>query len=168
MRRRAALAALPLAAALFLTGCGRPGTAAMVDGVRITDSQVGVVTSELTTLQATNTPQAALTNLVVAEGFLPTLEATGSGASEQDGIAWLDTVAAQVGAEPWDYSPELVLIARFQVASGKITEAGVAAMQERMETFDPTINPRFGEWDLSAGVTRVGFPWITSSSAVLG
>lgn len=167
MRLRARYAVAPLAVALILTGCARPGTAATVDGHRITDAEVASLTNDLATLEGEATSQTALGNLINAHAVLETVEEHGLGVSEQQGVELLDAVAAQGGVEPWDYSDVLVLVARYSLAADAL-RGDPAAMDDavtRLKGLDVSLNPRFGTWSGETGVVEPVWPWLTTPQA---
>lgn len=166
MRARHAVAVVPLAAALLLAGCsGRPGTAATVDGTRITDGQVASLLSDLAIINGsdTATPRQAVQSLIIAPTVLDVAADAGMGVSRQQGIDLLDDAAAQIGADPWDYSDELVEIAQMAVATNQLDTDANTEVQARVEDLDVRVNPRFGSWD-SSGVTATTWPWILGAA----
>lgn len=167
MRLRARYAVAPLAAALILTGCARPGTAAIIDGERITEAQVATLTSELQRLQGSGTTQGAIANLISAGPVLDVATESGLGVSEQQGRELLDQIAAQSGTETWDYSDELVRVAQSNIALRSIQADGMlyGEANVRVQALDITINPRFGSWSGETGLVDPVWPWIIGSEA---
>ena len=162
MRRSARLAVVPLAAALLLTGCGRPGTAATVDGERITDAQVATLVDELSRLtSSTSTPGTILPQMIVTPTVLRLAAEAGVATTDQEAIAVLDEGAAQKQVEPWDYSDELVDHVRQLLAAQVLmndTEAGTA-LREEVAALDVEVNPRFGTWRDDA-LAPPAWPWL--------
>lgn len=171
MRIRSRYIALSIAAGVLLTGCARPGTAATVNGERITEDSVSVLAADMTELQGSETPpSSALQSLIISGPVLEVASETGNGVSPQQGVELLDGIVAQSGAQPWDYSDELVLVAQMSVAVQSTDEEFTTAIQTALEEAEVEVSPRYGAWDAAEGVQGAVWPWIvsSSSSAALG
>lgn len=163
----ARLAIVPLAAALLLTGCGRPGTAATVDGERITDAQVTRLVDDLSKLTTSAvTPSNALSTMVVSPTILDVAESAGVGVSTAQALELLDTSAAQLQVEPWDYSPELIEYARVGLVSQTLQASPetAGAVSEQLTELDVDVNPRFGSWDAGT-LSPASWPWLISAES---
>lgn len=166
MRTRLRYAVVPVAAALLLAGCGRPGTAATVDGRRITDAQVAAMVADLTKLNGSPaTPQSAINSMVVSHAVLELATEAGVGVSEQQGRDLLDATVTQAGGTPWDYSEEILLAAQMEVAVQKADTELSDQIGDAVAALDVTVNPRFGTWDPTAGVQDPSWPWLISGDA---
>ncbi|TGO04192.1 hypothetical protein [Serinibacter arcticus] len=173
--RVARLAVVPLAVALLLSGCGRPGTAATVDGERITDAQLATLVEDLERLTASTPDAAPVAPSVALATFVqgPTIEEVGAeagaAASDHQAIELLDGAAAQSSLEPWEYSPELVQFARIALTRQALQADAAASTEvgDRLAALDVELNPRFGTWD-AGQVTPAAWPWlITPGSDVV-
>lgn len=170
--RVARLAVVPLAAALLLTGCGRPGTAATVDGERITDAQLATLVDDLERLTASSPDAGPVAPSIALATFVqgPTIEEVGAeagaAASDMQAVELLDGAAEGSSLEPWDYSPELVQFARIALTRQAL-QADTAASAEvgrRLAELDVELNPRFGTWD-AGQVTPASWPWLITPGA---
>lgn len=162
MRLRARFIAVPVLALAVLTGCARPGTAAVVDGTyRVSDDQVATFSEDLGRLQGTPvTAQDSLRSLVLAEPVLDLAKAEGIGVTEQQGIELLDSIVEQGGGEPWEYSTELVDVARMSVAGQQMDDELNAQVNELILNLAVEVNPRYGTWDPAIGITPTEWPWL--------
>lgn len=165
VRLRSRYLALPLLAGVLLTGCARPGTAATVGGERITEESVSVLAADLATLQGTPAPPAdALQSLIMSEPVLEAAAQVGAGVSRQQGVELLDTIAQQSGSTPWEYSDELVLVARMSVAAQNADEEFNAGVQEALTGLEVEVSPRYGTWDPTTFALQAqAWPWIVSA-----
>ncbi|WP_284249136.1 hypothetical protein [Litorihabitans aurantiacus] len=172
-RARHAVVIVPaLAAALVLTGCGRPGTAATVDGERITEGQVGALVADLERLASTAQagapvdPAQALSTLVQAPTILDVVAEFGATASDQEAVALLDSVVSQGGLEPWDYSAEIRQVAQLQLASPALQADEAASLEvgRRLAALDVDLNPRFGTWQ-DGQIAPTQWPWLVPSAS---
>lgn len=170
--RVARLAVVPLALALLLGGCGRPGTAAVVDGERITDAQLATLVADLERLTAPTPDAAPVAPSIALATFVqgPTIEEVGAEAgvatSDQQAIDLLDSAAAQSSIETWDYSPELVQFARLALTRQALQADPEASTEvgDRLAALDVELNPRFGTWD-AGQVTPTAWPWLITPGA---
>lgn len=166
------LAVVPLALALLLGGCGRPGTAAVVDGERITDAQLATLVADLERLTAPTPDAAPVAPSIALATFVqgPTIEEVGAEAgvatSDQQAIDLLDGAAAQSSIETWDYSPELVQFARLALTRQALQADPEASTEvgDRLAALDVELNPRFGTWD-AGQVTPTVWPWLITPGA---
>lgn len=168
MRFRARYAVVPVIAALALTACARPGTAAMVDGHRITDAAVAGLTLDLTELNGSpSSADVALSSLIIADPILEVTSEAGLGVSDAEGAELLDGILASSGRESWDYSTQLITVARVTLAMDKLNGSPdgyeiAAAAAEAIAAQDVTVNPRYGEWNPAGAVEPAALPWLVT------
>ena len=157
-------AAIPLAAALLLTGCGRPGTAVTIDGERLTDAELATLVEQFSALTGNAlTPGQLIGGVVQSKATLAAVQNNGGGASVEEAVAVLDRVAEGNSAEAIDYSDEMILIARSQIAGAALEASDPKAASQAAEDvaaalqeMDVEINPRFGTWDPEGVVNESG------------
>lgn len=169
MRSQARYAVVPVLAALALAGCAQqPGTAATVEGERITQSALAATVEDLDTLNgAASAPSQVLTSLVFAPVVVDVSREAGVGVSADEATALLDEAALAAGLEPWDYAAGTIQIAELQLASQY--GASIAGLNEeitlRAAEMDVTVNPLYGEWEGAAGIAPTQWPWLIQSAA---
>lgn len=166
MRLRLRHAVVPLALALALTACGRPGTAATVDGVRITDAQLAETSADLAALGLPAETEQTLASLIVAGPVLRTAAELGVGASEEQGTQLLDSFAVRNQVEPFEYSRGAIDIARANVIALEATPQEAVAIQEAALNMEATVNPRFGSFTAGQGMTAPQWSWLVSGTDV--
>lgn len=174
MRIRARYAVIPLAAALVLTGCGRPGTAATIDGERLTDAELATLVEQYGVISGEpRTPGQMIFSLAQFGAVLSTAQEHGAGASPEEAVALLDANLEQKGADAFDYSDSLIVIAQGSVVLSNLQESDpelyTQVLEEATESFsamDVTLNPRFGTWDATGEVLQDGtvMPALTEPS----
>lgn len=168
MRIKAKLAASALLAAGLLSGCvGQPGTAAIVDGERITVEQVDEAMALGPFFQDQLTPSNALATLIESRAAITVAAEHGVGVSQDEAAAFLDEIGAEFIAQDGDYTDPVLDIVRMSVISQELGQApnGQAIVEEigeyMLETADIEFNPRYGEWDSDQGGLVDGFSdWI--------
>ena len=167
MRTSARLAVVPLAAVLLLAGCGRPGTAATVDGHRITDASLATLVDELSRLTTSaTTAQSVLPDMIIAPTVDRVAAEYGAAVTDQQAIQVLDNSAAQLQVEPWDYSPEMIAYGRQFLETQVLKDDPEAAAEigQGIKDLDVEVNPRFGTWD--AGILApTQWPWLIAPAA---
>ncbi|ROR72235.1 hypothetical protein [Bogoriella caseilytica] len=163
---RRALAATALVAGAVLAGCAAPpGTAAMVEGTRISSAEVDAAAREWA--MATGEPLSVSQTthlLVTAELLRPIATEAGAVFSDSELSAALDQVAAnQPEGAPEEYSAATLDLARFVFQQQALAGTPVGAeLTEAYESADIEINPRYGTFDLATGeAAPTDFPWLT-------
>ncbi|PWD51982.1 hypothetical protein C8046_16360 [Serinibacter arcticus] len=170
MRRSARLAVVPLAAALLLTGCGRPGTAATVDGQRVTEAQVATLVDELSQLSTgTVAPAGALNSMIAAPTVLRVAAEDGYAFSHAQAVQLLDDSAAELQLGEWDYSEQIVTFVRQSIVIQQLQQDPAAEdtldeMLAEIADLDVEVNPRFGAWEAGAVVAQP-WPWMIPTAA---
>lgn len=168
MRRIATTALVIAATATLAAGCARPGTAAMVDGERITDEQVATLSADMERLQGVAPASSEIMSSLITVGpVLEVAEEAGIGVTDQQGIELLDSVVTSGGGEPWDYSDELIDIARLSYISQSLDAETNELINQRLLDIEADVNPRYGSWDPSLGVVPTTWPWLETAEASL-
>lgn len=170
--RLAPLAVLAVAG-VALAGCSaQPGTAAVVDGHRITVGDVDVAQREFVDItgQADTQPRAVLNTLVAAQ-VLPDIAA-------EHGIAYSDeqvedAFAQQIvlaGSEvpAGGFADATIEIGRYlfvltDVQSSPDGQAIATEFAEQMAAADTEVNPRYGTIDEGGVISPVEHDWIAGS-----
>ena len=163
-----AIAAALIVAVTTLTGCtAQPGTAAVVDGRRITENELAVTLEQLAPLVGDPSPGALLAALIAAPDMAAAASANGVGVSQEDALALLDCASEAGGLEPRDdWSAGSIAVAQIQLASNALATlpdaAEIAAeANATIAARDVQINPRYGSYDAASGtVVAIERPWI--------
>lgn len=166
------VAAVAVAAAMLLTGCARQsGTAATVDGHRITVDEVQQGTADLLPYYSTIDQRAVLILLVEAPTVLAVAEDAGVGVSADDARAELEKAATAAGAKKAPtFGHAAVEAMRFSLAQAAIQKATNASdlageVTTRLAAVSLDVNPRYGTIDLAAGTTTdISYPWLVTPS----
>lgn len=145
--RTVALAAsLALLAGGGLTGCAQSDTAAMVDGRRISETEVLASTDQIARIsgpQGAPTPSMVVSALILAP--MINEEAARGGRAGSDAAARAQL--AETGIE--DPTQGLLEIQKAQAAQQRLTPAQVEALTARVRDAEITVNPRYGTLDRS-------------------
>ncbi|MFC7404904.1 hypothetical protein [Georgenia alba] len=168
-RSRLARCAVALAAAgAAAAGCSaQPGTAATVDGTRISENAVDDATREWVEVsgQQVSASQVAHT-LVQAELFEPIAREHGFGYSDQQVTQTLTDVATSQGRPaPGSLSPAVVDLARFVLQQGEIAQSPEAdrilgQLGEATDQAEIEVNPRYGTRDAAGQIVPTSYDWI--------
>lgn len=170
---RAPLAALALTVAV-LAGCSgqAPGTAAVVDGQRISEDQLAAVVEQLNPyLQQPLTPAQALGLLIESGEIVEVAADSGLGVSEQQALTTLEGLNEQLGVEgPDEFAPSTILVARGLVAAQTLAQSPDAAavqqqIADQVAAADVTVSPRYGSWDGAGAVVPSAYDWIVAPAA---
>lgn len=151
---------------LALAGCSaRPGVAAVVDGETISEAALAETVHDFR-LFSDAPPGSVLQALVVSPFWNEAAADVGLGTSTQEGLARLESLAAETGVdvERAQFGPGLVSIARVIVAQQKAVEAGVAAelaaeADRLVRAAEIEVSPRYGEWS-AEGLVATSPPWL--------
>ncbi|MDO5495502.1 MAG: hypothetical protein Q4G64_07310 [bacterium] len=153
IRTPARLAAVAAVAAAALAGCQAPGTAAVVNGERVTDREVSALVQDVrTVLGGDVTPAGALSILAMGRALEPLAEEYGEGISEQELLGMVNESRAIYGdpaVGPDDVSDALYdgLRAQFWFSglqNGTVDPDFSAAAGDALTNVDVTVNPRYG------------------------
>lgn len=168
-RIRVATAAVVLAlGAGLLTGCsGEPGTAAVVDGRRITVDELDAALTDLGPLVKVPTPDAILSVMIIAPYFTQAAADHGVGISDAQAQQTLAQAAASAKVPAMEHYSEGALdLARAQLAGNALGalpdgDQVLAEIEQEIKALDPQISPRFGTFDPATGtMTPTTYPWI--------
>lgn len=155
-----------------LTGCSLgPGEVARVEGHTITEAQLDGVLDELGPLLANSSRVAVLGALVQSEALLMLGEVYDVEVTDEEAGEFLDDLSVKVGAEPREWGPGALAIAKAEqvgqtvFASPDAEEAQMTFEFIRSE-LDVTVSPRYGEYDpASGGIAQVQPDWIVVPGA---
>ena len=167
-KRVKAIVAGAVLGAVLLGGCSpRPGTAAVVDGVTITQATVDAAIADLSPILATASPANVMSLLIIAPRFLEAAEAGGFGVTDAEARDYIVQAGLVTEAQAAEMSAGALEVVRFAVMQGSVTtDAAVAALDEANAELQGAVvelNPRYGTWD-STGltVTAPETPWIVT------
>lgn len=141
------------AAGLVLAGCAaRPGTAATVDGHRITDADVAAATTEYQEFSGQEVEASVVLNtLIQAEVMQPLAKENGFGVSHAEVEEFLTQQAVMLGnAElPESSSPAFLDLGRFLLQLNEIQadadgEEILTEFGQRLGTAEISASPRYG------------------------
>ncbi len=175
IRRPLRLAAALAAVAALLAGCQAPGTAATVNGERITDREVSQVVAdwrEWVNPQYSNLQ--AVGSLVLARVVEPVAGDHGMAISDQQVVTLLNEDRDRFGMEPVeesDLSPAFLDALRSELwfsglQSGQAAPEFGEAVNTALTDVDVEINPRYGVQGTEGELFMPDTPeWIATSSA---
>lgn len=164
-RQARPLTAVALAAALALAGCAQqPGTAAVVEGQRITESYLAATVADFAPLTGSQvTPAETLQLLVQGPVLVDAASRHGVGVSDQQAEEFLAAVVESQGiGDESDFSEGMVLIAKMSLAGNSLaTVPDSAAVFDQIAAefadLGVTVNPRYGQWDPSGAIIPTVF-----------
>ncbi|MFD1717152.1 hypothetical protein [Georgenia deserti] len=169
LSRRGVRTVVALAACgAVVAGCSaQPGTAAVVNGTRITESQVDAATRDWNTISAqpVSLSQVAHT-LVQAELFEPIATDAGYGYSDQQVEQALSQAAtSQQMQPPEEYSEAAIDLGRFILQQGDISQSQDAQdlltrLQQATDQAALEMNPRYGTPDSAGQIVPTSYPWL--------
>lgn len=161
-----------LIAALALAGCSaRPGTAAVVDGRSISESELSDAVEDLTALlgaPAGTTP--VLERLIKEPVAVEVGSEIGISVTDDQVHDFLDGIAEQEGRQPpASYSSGATTVGRFIMITSAAPqdETGAQLLQEietRSAELDVELNPRYGTWADGAPMAQTP-EWIQRAEA---
>jgi hypothetical protein len=159
---KSTLRALGLAAALgstvLVSGCASTsGTAAIVDGRRITEEDARLAAEQINQQfkpQTTFTAKAALSSLIFAPALIEAAEAKGQVQSAGSARSKLPDVQ--------DPADSTILLVRASDAAQRLTAEDEQKILARIAKMKVTVNPRYGTFDASQpGVIDSVPSWIS-------
>lgn len=171
-RIRPARALVVLAAAgLALSGCAaQPGTAAVVNGERITSNDLDDATLEYVALTGQETEPVVVLNTLIAAEILPEVAAERGVAYSDEQVAERFTEqAALLGTTaPESYSEAFLDLGHylFTVIDVQTSPDGAAILEEfsaRMAEADVEINPRYGQAQ-DGTIAPIEHDWLATSA----
>ncbi|MGB7817320.1 MAG: hypothetical protein WBL35_01105 [Ornithinibacter sp.] len=166
---RRLVAVLALGAALVTAGCGttRAGTAAVVDGSVISQSDVTSAMQQVNSmdpvlLQSELTPSGTLTALIQAPVILDFLAERGLVVSES--VATNDAQVRGV-EDPSESTVEVIRLASSILAAqqgGQLTEQDTVELSDLLRNRDIEVNPQYGTFNAATASVDLGLPpWVT-------
>ncbi|WP_127129795.1 hypothetical protein [Georgenia sp. SYP-B2076] len=167
-RTRLTRALVVLAAAgVALSGCAaQPGTAAVVNGTRITENELDDATLEYVSLTGQKTEPVAVLSTLIAAEVLPKIAADhGVVYSDEQVIEMYKQQAGLLGTTaPKSYSPAFVDLGHYLFAALDLQSSpeGPAVMEEftkAMADADIDVNPRYGQ-AVDGSIKPVAHDWI--------
>lgn len=175
MRSRFALGATAALTAVLLTGCNMPGTAATVNGERITTSELseaveayrGIIPeSQATDAQLTG---ASLSLLLMEDFILDAAAENNLAMSDQELLdAYNFTRINMVGAEPIsaeDLSEGQLQFVRAIAYMGPLQQSpAMNEVLQAVQNADIEINPRYGSLNEDSLLEPPSYPWIAQPS----
>ncbi|MFH5824396.1 hypothetical protein [Georgenia sp. AZ-5] len=159
-----------MAAAGAVAGCSaQPGTAGVINGVRITESELSDATLEFEALTGQDTaPSAVLTTLMLAQVFQEVGPEHGIAYTDEEVAGLFEQQAALQGAEvPEDgFSEAFIDLGHYLFGVTELQSSpDAAAVGEKLSTAmneaDIEVNPRYGE-AVQGVVTPVEHDWIAA------
>lgn len=168
-RRTVRGAAVALVLAGLLAGCAaRPGTAAMVDGRRIAESEITATFDELGPVLGSATPQSILHALITEPTFSDIAGDLGTEVTDEHATDLLDEVFAGSEQRPDEFGPGSLAIARFQLALDAINaaedqQAVGQDITDRLAALDVEVNPRFGTFEGATVAAPATPEWIVGA-----
>lgn len=157
MRARAKIVASALLAAGLIAGCApQPGTAAVVDGHRITVDYLDDGMALGPYFQQAPAPSNILASLIQARAVIDAAGEHGVGISTSQAAEFLEGIGAGDIAVDGEYPDAVLDIVRMELISQELQsspsgQALVEQVTDYMENADIEFNPRYGEWDISQG-----------------
>lgn len=138
---RGAVVAVAVAGVLAVSGCATAGTAAVVNGHRITEQEVQEATSQITKAYPDSSLNAAnaLSSLVMA-GFINQI-------ADENGKGLSDSAAAAAITEIVDPSHATLELVKSSIASQQLTTIEQGKVVELARKAKVTMNPRYGTFD---------------------
>ena len=163
-----------VALAIALGGCaGQPGTAAVVDGERISQAQVEAVHTDLVEVFQGVTGPQVLQSLIIAPFVLDAAQAEGVAVSDEQARTFLQDTATQAGADAGtEFSDASVELLRSDLSLQGIQSLGNAAevmagIETAIAEADVELSPRYGSgFDLAGGgIAPLATPWIVPTAS---
>lgn len=156
---RAAAAALALALPLVTAGCNTGiNTAAIVNGQRITEQEVGVVVTQVNEAFHPQTPftaDKALTALIWAPEVLAFADENGFPQSESSARAMMPGIT--------DPDPATIRVVQTSNAMGHLGPEHEVELSQRLQGLHVSVNPKFGAFDPSKAAILPSQPnWLTN------
>lgn len=162
-----------VAAAALLGGCAQPpGTAAVVNGERITEQQVAAASETFAALLGSVPSGAAIVDALVKEAVVTPVAANyGLTASDADVVQYLGEYAIATGTEPLaaeDYTAAGLLAGRYLVLMGEAqgspnADVIITDVLTAFRTAEIEVSPRYGDYDENGQLLPVVQPWTTAT-----
>lgn len=165
------IAAAAVLAGFALAGCGaQPGAAAVVDGERITESELARAVEDFAAVTGQQVEAAMmLGTLVVAPSLIEVGAEYGVGASDDEAAALLDRQAEMAGlpVPEGGYGEGVLRVAKMTIVNQGLSSSPDGAraaeeINEQISQIDVEVSPRYGEFDPSGQIVQEPLPWIAS------
>ncbi|NCD17613.1 MAG: hypothetical protein EOL91_09960 [Actinobacteria bacterium] len=174
MSRRSLAAALVVSAALLGACSPMPGTAAVVDGARITERHVTDASATFTQLLGSAPNTAAIVDALVKEKVITPVAADfGLTASDAQVVEYFGEYTASTGAEPLpesEFTPAGLQVGRYLYLMGEaqmsedVQEISVS-MLEAFQTADIEVSARYGGYNENGELLPTAHPWLETFTA---
>ena len=172
MSRRSIAAALVVSAAL-LGGCAQlPGTAATVDGARVTEGDVADATQDFEQLLGSAPNAVAVVDALVKEKVVtPVAAEYGITASDAQVVDYFGEYSASTGAEPLEEFSEAGLqVGRYLYLMGEaqLSEDAMGISEDMLaavEAADIEVSDRYGAYNEGGELLPVEHPWLKTFNA---
>lgn len=156
--------------AAALAGCSaQPGTAAVVDGRTITQSQLEDTHADLAPVLEGLDVRTTLVTMIVAPFFIEAAEENGVGVSADQAEATARQSAEQAGTAYQPLGEDALEVVRFTMAAQQLQTLPDGAevlsdVEEQIFAADLDVNPRYGDLDEETGqLVRAPLPWIVQT-----
>lgn len=175
MIRRVRTLAVAAVAAAVLAGCTQvPGTAAVVNGQRITERDVTDAGQTIKAVFGEAQPASVAVDLLVNEPIFTRVSAAHGIEISDDAVKqfFIDYAAQNTGQEVTqaDFTPAGIDVARLLWLSSQLSgqadadQIGQELTQARQDA-EIEVNPRYGEYDEAGQLVPVQLPWIAAAPA---
>ena len=172
VRRKQLLSALAVAVAVGVAGCSaQPGTAAVVNGTRITEDQLDDATLEYVDLTGQPAEPTVVLNTLIAADVFPAIAAKhGLALSDQQVEQRFEDLAKQQGAKVPEggFSPAFIELGHylFAAAAAQSSPEAQAVSQDfstAMAEAKIEVNPRYGEVSKEGTIQPAQHPWLAQA-----
>ena len=173
LRRKQLLSALAVAVAVGVAGCSaQPGTAAVVNGTRITEAQLDDATLEYVDLTGQPAEPSVVLNTLIAADVFPAIAAKhGLALSDQQVEQRFEELAQQQGAKAPEggFSPAFIDLGHylFAAAAAQSSPDAQAVSEEfsaAMAKAKIEVNPRYGEVTKDGAIQPIKHDWIAQTT----
>ena len=174
MSRRSLAAALVASAALLGACSPMPGTAAVVDGERITERHVTDASATFAELLGSAPSTAAVLDALVKEKVVtPVAEEFGITASDAQVVDYFAEYSASTGAEPLEesaFTPAGLRVGRYLYLMGEAqmsedVQEISTGMLEAFQSADIEVSARYGAYNENGELLPTVHPWLETFNA---
>lgn len=161
-----------LVASSLASCAAQPGTAATVDGRRITQAELEATVADLRPILGDIAASSVLQALIQAPVAIEAASENGVGVSDDDGRGLLATVAENAGVT----APETWSAGAVQIAKSDLSLEALSGLPDAQEVTaelnaavaaqDIELNPRYGTVDTETGtVTPITWDWLAPDAS---
>lgn len=164
-----------LASAALLGGCAQlPGTAASVDGERISECQVAEASETFEKLLGAAPNSTAVLDALIKERVVtPVMAEYGLTASDSEVVDYFGQYSSATGTEPLadeEYSAAGLQAGRYLVLMGAAqlhedVQAIAAEMLTAFQEADIEVSDRYGAYNENGELAAIEHPWLTTFAA---